>query len=280
MSIPAYEIVTTTVGATSIRDNRTGETMHNPVGPWVEANALYIDQSRLAERLLEPTTEELVIFDVGLGAAANALAALHCARRHSGHRALRLVSFERELSLLQFALDHADRFEHFAGFEEAIRSIITQGSWSQGNVLWELRHGHYPDLIECEPSRAHVVFFDPYSSKKNAEMWNVEVFSKTRAKCADNGSLYTYSCATPVRVALLVAGFFVGTGVSSGPKEETTEASTRLEILSNPLGAEWLGRWGRSHHPNASGAKPEDFPSVQRLVREHTQFKGISFART
>lgn len=39
-----FEIVTTTMGATSIRDNRVNEIMHNPVGPWAEANALCVDQ--------------------------------------------------------------------------------------------------------------------------------------------------------------------------------------------------------------------------------------------
>ena len=49
-----------------------------------EAQSLYVEQSALAERLrLHPgedagNAEELVIWDVGLGAAANALAAIRC----------------------------------------------------------------------------------------------------------------------------------------------------------------------------------------------------------
>ncbi len=80
MSHPLFEIVTTTLGVTSIRHKIVDEIMHNPVGPWAEANALYIEQSKLGQRLAAPG-EELILFDVGLGAAANALAALHCAKR-------------------------------------------------------------------------------------------------------------------------------------------------------------------------------------------------------
>src|SRR5258708_5273066 len=105
-----FEIVTTRMGALSIRDNVSQEIMHNPVGPWIEANSLYIEQSKLRRRLVEDLTTELVIFDVGLGAAANALAVLHCARALAVRRPLRLVSFERDLELLQFALDNANSF--------------------------------------------------------------------------------------------------------------------------------------------------------------------------
>src|SRR3954470_1803869 len=96
-----YEIVTTSAGAISIRDNSVNEIMHNPVGPWVEANALYIDQSKLEERLRDqPSVSEFVIFDVGLGAAANAIAALSRHRRlaNSGKLSgtkLKIVSYEK-----------------------------------------------------------------------------------------------------------------------------------------------------------------------------------------
>src|SRR5688572_17471064 len=97
---PLFEIVTTTAGAISIRNKQVNEIMHNPVGPWVEANALYIDQSHLRERLIE-APEEFVIFDVGLGAAANSLAALACIKSLGPKsRPVRIVSFERELELL------------------------------------------------------------------------------------------------------------------------------------------------------------------------------------
>lgn len=277
---PTFEIVTTRLGAVSIRDNVTQEIMHNPVGPWAEANALYIEQSRLAKRLTQSLTQELVLFDVGLGAAANALATLHCARGLKNRRPLKMISFERNLELLRFALDHADQFAHFHGYEAAIESILKDGVWQEPGIQWELRHGDFTQLIEQERSPAQVVFYDPYSSKKNAEMWNVDAFTKIYNKCMKSSSegavLYTYSRATPVRVAMLVAGFYVGTGTATGAKDETTQAATRLQDLAHPLGPEWIKRWERSHSPNASGALSEDFPKIQQMILQHPQF---SFAQ-
>ena len=57
----------------------------------------------------------------------------------------------------------------------------------------------------------------------------------------------TYSRATVIRTALLLAGFYVGRGVGSGVKEETTQAATRMELLAEPLGRDWFGRAQRSH---------------------------------
>src|SRR5215212_5992445 len=70
-----YEIVKAWEGFASIRQLSSGEIMHSRTDPMKEARELYVEQSRLAERLREnPTGEPLVLWDVGLGAAANATA--------------------------------------------------------------------------------------------------------------------------------------------------------------------------------------------------------------
>lgn len=251
--------------------------MHNPVGPWSEANALYIEQSQLDRRLKENVARELVVFDVGLGAAANALATLHCARREGRARPLRLVSFERDLELLRFALHHAAKFAHFQGFEVALEAILARGWWREDGIHWELRHGDFLARIAHEPQRADLIFFDPYSPTVNLEMWTIEAFRKLRERCVadpDGGTmLYTYSRATPVRVALLYAGFFVGAGRATGLKDETTQAATLLPSLPQPLGEAWLKRWERSHTPNAFGAHQDEFAAIQRAVLAHPQFR-------
>ena len=127
MSHPIFEIVNTSTGAVSIRDKVLDQVMH-PVGPWVEANALYVDQSGLKLKLQKKGEGELVLFDVGLGAAANALAAIACAKTlGSERRPLRIVSFDRTLEMLGFALTHSARFEHFRGYEGVLERILKEG---------------------------------------------------------------------------------------------------------------------------------------------------------
>lgn len=274
MSHPLFEIVTTTAGAISIRNKVVNEIMHNPIGPWVEANALYIEPSRLARRLIEGKGE-LVLFDVGLGAAANALAALACWRKTRElpqARPLRLVSFEKEMELLRFALEHAEHFEHFHGFETMLRSILERGEWKEDGLFWSLREGDFLDSIDREIERPELIFFDPYSPKVNREMWSMACFSKIRDRCRppeEGGSLLmTYSQATGIRAALLCAGFHVGYGPSTGLKEETTQAATDRGLLESPLGREWLERWKRSHTRYPFDCLPEREAEVDRFILE------------
>lgn len=271
MSPPSFEIVTTTAGAISIRDNESKEIMHNPVGPWLEANTLYIAQSRLAEKLSETRTDEVLVFDVGLGAAANALAALHCSRRLL-KRKLHLISFEKNLELLKFALAHADQFSHFHACTDAITTLLTTGIFKEQNFCWELRHGDFLSLIESEKEKAQIIFYDPYSPRKNQEMWTTACFKKLIKRCRPDACLYTYSQATPIRSALLAAGFFVGEGVGIGLKETTTEAALTIENLRLPLDKRWLTRFQSSHTPYPLDCEPGQEKEIRDSILHHPQF--------
>jgi queuine tRNA-ribosyltransferase len=77
-----YEVHKAWEGFASIRQISSGEIMHTRTAPMEEAKELYIEQSNLAERVQLSASENpehaapLVIWDVGLGAAANAMARL------------------------------------------------------------------------------------------------------------------------------------------------------------------------------------------------------------
>jgi hypothetical protein len=94
-----HELVRTRAGHLAVRSRRAGEVMHPGVGPRVEAERLYVGQSRLSARLLRdggvgtaaaqagparaaqagspraaaverPGGDAVTVFDVGLGAAS------------------------------------------------------------------------------------------------------------------------------------------------------------------------------------------------------------------
>lgn len=266
-----FEIVKTTFGVTSIRNNQVNETMHAPLGPWREANELYIEQSKLKQRLEQNKDDEFVIYDVGLGAAANALAAIHCAKQSS--RPMRLISFEIDMRLLQFAREHSEEFDHFKGYEKAIDSILVYKIWRDDNLVWELFEGDFLNCIDEVTHKCHLVFYDPYSSTQNQEMWTTDCFKKLRGKCHDDATFFNYSQATPVRAALLQAGFFVGYGKSIGYKEATTQAACRLEDLDQPLDERWFQRWSRSGNPLPPFCV--DAEELKRAIRQHEQFRDL-----
>ena len=286
MSLSDFEIVQTTTGVTSIRNKVVNEIMHNPIGPWQEANALYVEQSALKAHLLNGDAEELVIYDIGLGAASNAVASIHCALqqgRPDERRRLHIISFENNLSLLEFTLINAKEFSHLNGYSEALDSILHHHHWTSpcGSIVWDLREGDFLELIERELSCAEIVFFDPYSPSVNVDMWTLRCFERLRQHCAAADgqrptNLFTYSIATPIRAAMLLAGFYVGYGLSTGLKVETTQASTHFKSLKQPLADRWYDRWQRSDKQLPFDAADYDSLSLQRQVALHSQFRGMS----
>jgi queuine tRNA-ribosyltransferase len=247
-----FEIVATSSGAPSMRDAEAGEVMHPVIGAAVESERLYVAQSRLAARLLEPGPSPLVLFDVGLGAAGNALAAIRAARgAPPGSRPLAVVSFERELGALSLACseDGARRLGWSAEDAAAARALLLHGRHEEPGLTWELRLGDALERLDAEPLRADLVYWDPFSPKVNGGLWTAAAFSRLAARCAPGAAVFTYSTATATRSALLLGGFVVGHGDASGPKEETTAAALPPAAPARPLDARWLARLARSSAP-------------------------------
>jgi queuine tRNA-ribosyltransferase len=270
-SAERYEIVLTSLGVPAVRDTVVGEVMHPVIGPAVEAERLYVAQSRLRDRLAAPGPR-LVLFDVGLGAGSNALAALAAAEDGppSG-RALEIVSFEADPRALGLAAsdEGAARLGLPPRARDAARALAEHGRFEATRVLWRLVLGDLRETLPREGALADVVFWDPFSPKANPECWTAAAFSALRARSGAEATVFTYSTATATRSALLLAGFHVGVGDPSGPKEETTAAATHPGLLARPLDGRWLARLARSSAPFPPDAPPD---ALDR-IRAHPQFR-------
>lgn len=270
-----FELVTLRNGHRAVRHLGHGEVMHPSVGPWEEARRLYVEQPRLAERLRTPGPA-LVIHDVGLGAATNAVAALTAARElgTERRRALEIISFEVDLAPLRLALADAAGFPFLQPFREAAEALMRDGVWEADGLRWRLHLGNALTHLDAALPLADLVLFDPFSPASNPEMWTEAVLARVRAHCRMDGEgalLMTYSAATPTRVTLLLAGFYVGAGHSTGTKGETTVAATRLESLEAPLGDRWLERWRRSSSRAPHGAPLT--PEAEARLLAHPQWR-------
>ncbi len=248
------EVVTTTGGARAILDHATGEVMHPVVGPAIESQRLYIEPSRLAARLTAPG-DPLVLLDVGLGAGSNAAAAWQLAASLPAARPLEIVSLDRDLEALTLALAHADEFNLDGLVGAAARALLTAGEHTTANIRWRMIRGELPATLALAPP-ADIVFWDPFSPRANPTLWQLAAFSALRSRCRPAATVHTYSGATAVRSALLLAGFAVGEGAPTGEFKNSTTAALRQGDLERPLDRRWLARLGRS-----SAAFPPDAPA-------------------
>lgn len=283
-------------GENTLFSARYGEKLHPGLGPSAEAELLYVRQLKIRERLAA-SRGEFVIWDVGLGAAANALATLRATREIAGR--LRLVSFDYTSEPLAFALEHAAALGYLAGYETQIAALLrdqrSEFRTGQLHVRWEFHLGDFPAWLErpsptrrvgditpihayADPAGPHAIFYDAFSPAKNPAMWTLPVF-KHLARALDPArpcALTTYSRSTMIRATLLLAGFFVGVGHATGRKEETTIAANVRELIAEPLDARWLERAGRSDSAEPLRepvyARAPITPALLAALQRHPQF--------
>lgn len=260
------------------------ETFHPVIGPVAEANALYVTQLRLPERVRD-SAGEFVIWDVGLGAAANVLTVV----RALGHleRTVRVISFDCALEPLAFALRHAAELGYFGGFERPVQRLLRDRhvtfNHAATRVDWKVHVADFPQFMAGPAAeglaKPHAILFDAFSPATNPAMWTQPLFARIfqlldpERPCA----LPTYSRSTILRVSLLLAGFYVGVGHATGEKEETTIAANSMTLIGEPLDLKWLARAHRS-----TSAEPLWTPEYRQAkmseqtwekLRAHPQFQ-------
>jgi tRNA U34 5-methylaminomethyl-2-thiouridine-forming methyltransferase MnmC len=301
-----YQLVQLVNGAKTLFSASYGEKMHPGLGPQGEAELLYVRQLKIRERMRNHSGE-FVLWDVGLGAAANAIAALGATRDVPGQ--LRIVSFDNTAEPLEFALQNAAALGYLTGYENQIAALLevetarcavrtpqrgvptksqcVEFQNGELTVAWEFQLGDFPALIQKAESRKqraeipapHAIFYDAFSPAKNPAMWTLPFFANLfqmldpQRPCA----LTTYSRSTMIRTTLLLAGFFVGVGHATGLKEETTIAANTLDLIAEPLNARWLERARRSHSAEplrepVYSRTPLSAPTLEQL-HHHPQFQ-------
>lgn len=277
-----YEIHTAWEGFASIRHIHSGEIMHSRTPPMEEAKRLYIEQSRLSEHLREAKAEPLVIWDVGLGAAANAMSAIECYEKEiTGQpvRDLHIVSFENDLDSLRLAFRNNDQFRYLR--HSAPAAILKESSWqskSHPGLAWTLVSGNFPETMEAAPRPPDLIFYDMFSGKTNAEAWTLGAFRRLFAVCQGRSvELFTYTCSTASRVALLAAGFHVARGRSTGDKTETTIALTAQAAREDHelLAADWLAKWKRSTARFPADLSAGEYSFWEEVILRHEQFRHL-----
>lgn len=296
-----YQLVQLASGVKTLFSKSYGEKMHPGLGPLAEADLLYVRQLKIRERL-KNHSGEFVIWDIGLGAAANAIATLRATKETFGD--LRIVSFDNTNEPLKFALKNSGELDYFSGHENQVEELLKNNfvEFQNGNskVIWEFQPGDFPawlavysgtgfqpvhlaqklDRQDACPT-PHAIFYDAFSPAKNPAMWTLPVFENLFAALDSQRpcALATYSRSTLIRATLLLAGFFVGVGRATGWKEETTVAANDLSLLAKPLNSRWLERTLRSHSAEplreAVYSRAELSPETAERLRQHPQFARV-----
>lgn len=250
----SFSIVPLKNGGYSLRSLEFGETFHPGTGPATEARILHVEQQRLIERVAThaaggvrgESEGPFIIWDVGLGAAANAVAAIDALSLGTGAGVkdfpVEIHSFDRTIAPLEFTLSHPTELSYLVPHAERVLELMGRGNTRFGSSgRWIFHTGDFRSTMMREGLPApHAIFYDPYSPTGNGDMWDLAHFTRLYSFLREPCLWTNYTRSTAVRVTLLLAGFYVGVGSGIGEKEETTIASNRLDMIENPLGNDWL----------------------------------------
>ncbi len=241
-----FELITLKSGYKSLRSLEHGETFHPVTGPRAEANILHVRQQHLVERARERSP--FIIWDVGFGAAANALAAVEALLPTPAQ--VELHSFDRSLAPIAFALQNSEALGYLHPFRQTLETLTREGfAQPRPGLSWRLHLDDFATRLHDPALPApDAILYDPYSPTQNPGLWTLAHFSGLRARLDDSRPclLSNYTRSTAVRVTWLMAGFYVGRGCEVGEKAETTLASNCPKLIENPLGPDWLLRVRRS----------------------------------
>jgi tRNA U34 5-methylaminomethyl-2-thiouridine-forming methyltransferase MnmC len=222
-----FRVIATDDGSVSLFTEEYGQAMHTTDGALTEAFVRHV----LASRVLERSTSEITVLDVGFGLGYNALALIEALADRKNAPFVRVISLEKDLSHLD--LMETIRFEgRRAGLYGFLKKAAKHGRACAGGFdLTVLAGDARSTLRSLSNERFDAVFHDPYSPAANCELWTVDFFREIRARCAAMAILTTYSSASQARGALLESGFCIGRGPSLGRKREGTLASPSASAL-------------------------------------------------
>lgn len=269
-------------GEFTIRERASGQTMHSLIGPWEEAVTLYAKPSLFADRLRAqlsegPNADPIRVWDVGMGIGANALAAIESIQAATTPTSRVVIeSFESQLGGIQTALGVTEAFPFLSRHRDSVLDLLDRGEWFSpgGAIHWRLHEGDFFEQIASGRfSAPDLIYYDFYTPEVFPAQWDTRAFKALRSHCTGSSlrptDLFTYTAATPVRVAMLLAGFHVGQGPSTERKTHTTQASTSRARLREPLGEDWYGKFLRSTKrlPFDWDPSPENHDRVTREIR-------------
>jgi tRNA U34 5-methylaminomethyl-2-thiouridine-forming methyltransferase MnmC len=200
------------------------ETYHSITGAVEEAF------KKFAEPALEAVKgkNKISILDVCFGLGYNSAAAIDKVLEHNIRCDITIVGLEKDKKILE----QINNLEPLIMSYHVIKDMVENDyQYDRDGVKISLLVGDALKTIkqaakEVKKSEVKfdIIFLDPFSPKKNPELWTEAFFKELRRLINKDGVLTTYSCAGIVRRNLKAAGFTVKDGPCVGRRSPSTIA--------------------------------------------------------
>ncbi len=205
------KLVKTKDGSFTVYNESAGEHYHTISGAIEEAFEKHVNALGIEDGM------QILDFCFGLG--YNSIAAC------KGHKNLQITALENDIEIIE-AMKNIDVPDLLKTEYEPFRNLADSLEFTDNNNnRIKILLGDALQTIDQLPNNLFDrVFFDPFSPKKQPEMWSEDIFQKIHNKMKKGAKLSTYSCAKWIRANMKNAGFTVLDGPIIGRKSPATIA--------------------------------------------------------
>ena len=202
-------------------NNEYDETYHSISGALEETFKKFITPCKINELAKKG---KIRILDICFGLGYNTIAAIDTALKTNKKIEIEIISLEMELNL-----DLLKQLKPKLNYYWIINKleydpINNQYIYEDKNIHLLIKIGNATKTLIKLLGKFDAVFLDPFSPKKNPEMWTADFFNAIASKMHKNAILSTYSCARIVRDNLKKAGFIIKDGPRVGRRGPSTIA--------------------------------------------------------
>jgi len=199
------QLVKTKDNSLTFHNEEYDETYHSISGALEESYKKFIEPSKVSDNK--------TILDICFGLGYNTYAAIKTAKH------LKITALENDPKILeQLQTINIDK-EY-----EIIKQVAKKNHYKDENYDIKLIIGDAKETIKKIKEEFDIVFLDPFSPKKNPELWTETFLKDIFSKMKPDSILTTYSCARIVRDNLQKAGFIVKDGPCVGRRAPSTIA--------------------------------------------------------
>lgn len=222
------------------RDNQEAETLHSRYGAITESYEKFVKPSNLLE--VSKYKDTIRVLDICSGIGYNVAALLNYMKDEEVEIVIDMI--ESSVETLATSLFIPDVTNSYTYIKKAVESYLLENEYLKYNmVLTNVPSNIHININVCDArdfiknnaeGEYDAVFLDPYSPSKSPELYSIDFFKHLYSHLTSDALILTYTAASPVRSALIHAGFHVGEGPRFH-RSGGTVASKNAQLIETPL---------------------------------------------
>jgi tRNA U34 5-methylaminomethyl-2-thiouridine-forming methyltransferase MnmC len=199
-------LVATKDGSNTLFSQKYNQHYHNPDdGAIDEALSKHV----IPAFTYHQNKKELTILDICFGIGYNTFSTIYYVLKNNLDLKLNIYSPELDGNLVK-SLDKFEFPKEFENIKHIINSIAKTNKYEDEKIKIEVFIGDARRYIKTLPSSSFdILYQDAFSSEVNFELWTKEYFDDIYKLCKKDCVMSSYAIATPIRLSMYEAGFFI-----------------------------------------------------------------------